>query len=456
MDCPNNSSSLVSHPHALSRSSSEERPRGHAVRQASREICSTPTANDSTVQALMSAGSSSEERPSCSVKGARGSTLGGKSTASEALSKGYDTGDARTSKTELDMVVHTLLGNGGDSPPPGTPLHLEPPPSPRTPPPLFREITHPAGTPRHTTMPDEAGPSSLPPVNNAPTQTTAEQRLEKVEAQLEALLAALRSSQAAAAAATVAPPPPVVQPPPQRDINPPPLVVTPPVAASQFIPPIAPLNSPAGASLSLRSLFPDIKPACITAVITHDFEAADLYKLDARVKDAEPTYSLSAAGTFEMNMSKHRAYKSIGSILTPLHTYFAILTTHLATHTAAPAYFYRYLTHLFTLSTEYEWAAVLEYHTLFFNRRRNDMLAGSYDGWGASDIGLLSSYVYPHRKQLNLAPKGAGAKKQPPTSSSEPCRNFNAGKCESPCAWKRPHTCSAPGCGKEHPLTQHK
>jgi hypothetical protein len=274
-----------------------------------------------------------------------------------------------------------------------------------------------------------------------------------VEAKLDTLLAALHTSQATAAAAAA--PPPVIQPLPQQNTSPPPLVLTPPVAASQFTPPIAPLNSPAGASPSLRSLFPDVKSACVTAVITHDLEAADLYKLDIRVKDAEPTYSLSAAGTFEMNMSKHRAYKSIGSILSPLHTYFAILSAHLPNQPAPTVYFYRYLTHLFNLSTEYEWAAVLEYHTLFFNRRRNDMLAGSYDGWGASDISLLSSYVYPHRKQISITPKGAGTKKQP-SSSSEPCRNFNAGKCESPCAWKRPHICSSPGCGKDHPLTQHK
>ncbi|KAJ7855547.1 hypothetical protein B0H13DRAFT_1641828, partial [Mycena leptocephala] len=146
---------------------------------------------------------------------------------------------------------------------------------------------------------------------------------------------------------------------------------------------------------SLRSLFPDVKSACVTAVITHDLEAADLYKLDIRVKDAEPTYSLSAAGTFEMNMSKHRAYKSI---LSPLHTYFTILSAHLPNQPAPT----------------YEWAAVLEYHTLFFNRRRNDMLAGSYDGWGASDIGLLSSYVYPHRKQISITPKGAGTRSSCP------------------------------------------
>ncbi|KAJ6472619.1 hypothetical protein C8R45DRAFT_835798 [Mycena sanguinolenta] len=223
------------------------------------------------------------------------------------------------------------------------------------------------------------------------------------------------------------------------------------------MPPIAPLNAPAGASPSLRSLFPDIKSACITVVITHDLEAADLYKLDVHVKDSEPTYSLSAAGTFEMNMAKHKAYKNLNSVVFPkaptvffpLHTYFAILTAHLPGRSAATVYFYRYLTHLATLASEYEWAVVLEYHTLFFNRRRGEMLTGSYDGWAVSDVGLLSSYVYPHRKQINVTPKTS--KKAAAATGTEPCRNFNAGKCESPCTWKRPHVCSAPGCGKDHP-----
>ncbi|KAJ7892379.1 hypothetical protein B0H13DRAFT_1625621, partial [Mycena leptocephala] len=216
----------------------------------------------------------------------------------------------------------------------------------------------------------------------------------------------------------------------------------------------APLNSPAGASLSLRTLFPDVEPACITAVITHDLKASDLYKLDVRVKDSEPTYSLSAAGTFEMNMSKHKAYKNLNSIIFPMHVYFAILTAHFPARSAATVYFYRYLSHLTTLATDYEWAAVFEYHTLFFNHRRSDMLAGSYDGWATPDIGLLSNYVYPHRKQISPAAKVP--KKTSSTQSTEPCRNFNAGKCETPCAWKRPHICSSPGCGKDHPLTLHK
>ncbi|KAJ6585808.1 hypothetical protein B0H19DRAFT_926532 [Mycena capillaripes] len=288
---------------------------------------------------------------------------------------------------------------------------------------------------------------NLPPSNGSGSGNlpppSVEQRLGNLENQLQVLVDALHL-----AAGTPAPAPAVAQ-------APPPLVVTPPVAPAQFTPPLAPLASPAGASPSLRSLFPDIEPACITAVITHELKASDLYKLDTRLRDSEPTYSLSSTGTFEMNVSKHKAYKTPSSILIPLRTFFAILAAHLPAHSAPVAYFFRYLTHLSTLTAEYEWAAVLEYHTLFFNRRRNDMLSGLYDGWGTSDIGLLSLHVFPHRKQVSLTPKGAGAKK-PPSSSSEACRNFNLGKCDSPCAWKRPHTCSSPGCGKDHPLTQHK
>ncbi|KAJ7920575.1 hypothetical protein B0H13DRAFT_1867490 [Mycena leptocephala] len=177
-------------------------------------------------------------------------------------------------------------------------------------------------------MSEEAGPSNFPPVNNTPELMSAD-RLTNLEAQLVLLLAALATSQTAPDAA--APPLPAVQTPLQQNTNPPP-----PVLAPQFTAPIAPLNSPAGASPSLRSLFPDIELACITLVITHDLKAADLYKLDTRIKDADPTYSLSAGGTFEMNMSRHRAYKSISSILFPLHTYF---TAHLPARSAATVYF---------------------------------------------------------------------------------------------------------------------
>ncbi|KAF7368055.1 Integrase/recombinase xerD [Mycena sanguinolenta] len=296
-----------------------------------------------------------------------------------------------------------------------------------------------------------SGSSTQPPL-------TTEQRMDQLQQQMDTLLAALKVAQqdanaAAAAAQQAVPPAPPTPPAPPVA---PPAGVAPPLVIptqQQFVPPIPPLNAPAGASPSLRSLFPDIKSACITAVITHDLEAADLYKLDVRVKDSEPTYSLSATGTFEMNMAKHKAYKNLNSVIFPLHTYFAILTSHLPGRPAATVYFYCYLTHLATLASEYEWAAVLEYHTLFFNRRRGEMLTGSYEGWATSDIGLLSTYVYPHRKPINVTAKTKKAAAAGATGA-EPCRNFNSGKCESPCAWKRPHgsgrTCSPTTSSPRH------
>lgn len=290
-------------------------------------------------------------------------------------------------------------------------------------------------------------PADVAGTSNPALAPTDAQRIDALQAQMTQLIDALTASKNATAAAALQAP---QQQPPAGDR--PPLILP---GQPQFVPPIASLNSPAGASPSLRSLFPDIESACITAVISHELKASDLYKLDTRVKDSEPSYSLSAAGTFEMNVSKHKAYKNLISVTFPLHHYFAILTAHL--HLAGPSvYFYRYLTHIETLATEYEWPAVFEYHTLFFNRRRGDMLAGSYDDWGRSDVGLLCSHVYPHRKAINVVAKGPKRSTTNSASGDAACRNYNAGKCESPCAWKRAHVCSSPGCGKEHPFTQHK
>ncbi|KAJ6556883.1 hypothetical protein B0H10DRAFT_2241117 [Mycena sp. CBHHK59/15] len=98
--------------------------------------------------------------------------------------------------------------------------------------------------------------------------------------------------------------PAVAQPaaPVTPQVQAPPLVMPPP----KFTAPLAPLDSAAGASPSLRSLFPDIEPACITAVIAHELKATDLYKLDTRVKDLEPSYSLSTTRKFA-TVSPHAA-----------------------------------------------------------------------------------------------------------------------------------------------------
>ncbi|KAJ7094101.1 hypothetical protein C8R44DRAFT_546441, partial [Mycena epipterygia] len=226
---------------------------------------------------------------------------------------------------------------------------------------------------------------------------------------------------------------------------------TPPVAAvttpiATFVAPIT-VVPVAGAlpSPTLRSLFPDIESACITAVITHELKASDVYKLDPRLKDSESSFVLTGAG-LQLNDSKHKNYKNLNSIVFPLHTYFAILLEYVpatSSHGLA-SYFLWYLTHIETLATEYEWAAVLEYHILFFNRRRNEMLTGHYTAWSSPDLTLLSTHVYPHRKSIPALSKPTGTAKR--TQSENQCRNFNAGKCDkTPCPFGRVHACST--CG---------
>ncbi|KAF8196732.1 hypothetical protein K438DRAFT_1672911, partial [Mycena galopus ATCC 62051] len=216
-----------------------------------------------------------------------------------------------------------------------------------------------------------AGPSNT---NNSGPPLTMEQQMGNMQAQMALMLSSLQLLQAGqpAPAAGQPPPPPLVLP-----------AQLPPPVQPQFVPPIAPLNSPAGTSPSLRSFFPHVKPACITSVISHDFEASDLYKLDKRVKDTAPAYNFNAAGVLEMNASKNKTYKVLNSVTLPLHIYFAILGAHLAAKSVAPTY---------------EWPAVLEYHTLFFNQRQEEMQAGVYTHWGSPDPDLLCVHVYPHKK----------------------------------------------------------
>ncbi|KAJ7842727.1 hypothetical protein B0H14DRAFT_2359426 [Mycena olivaceomarginata] len=165
----------------------------------------------------------------------------------------------------------------------------------------------------------------------------------------------------------------------------------------RFTSPITPLNSPAGASPSLRSLFPHVKPACITSVITHDLVALDLYKLDKRVKDPTPQLLVDASGTVGMGSIKLRAYKTLNSVTFPLHVYFAVLGAHL--RSVAPlVYFWRYITHIESLALEYGWSTVFEYHTLFFDLRQEDMFGGLYDNWGSPDANLLCVHFYPFKK----------------------------------------------------------
>ncbi|KAJ7216392.1 hypothetical protein GGX14DRAFT_561959 [Mycena pura] len=193
-----------------------------------------------------------------------------------------------------------------------------------------------------------------------------------------------------------------------------------------FTPPIAPLNSVAGVSStppppSLVTLFPDVEPACITSVITHTLRASDLYKLNPRTREEDTGFKLSElSGTIEVNVSKHKTYKTLNSV------------------------FFRYLSHITELAVDYEWSAIYVYHALFFNRRLADMASGTYTTWGEPDIGLLASKVYPHRcaaqhPAAKAKTAGSGAKAPPSGNAATVCRNYNAGSCQSPCAHKGQH-----------------
>ncbi|KAG5350286.1 hypothetical protein C0989_011735, partial [Termitomyces sp. Mn162] len=73
----------------------------------------------------------------------------------------------------------------------------------------------------------------------------------------------------------------------------------PPLQGSSFVPPIAGIGVNGAysstASLSLRTRFPDVDAAVIGAIISHDFKAADLHKLDPVNRDKETAYTFNGA-----------------------------------------------------------------------------------------------------------------------------------------------------------------
>jgi hypothetical protein len=115
----------------------------------------------------------------------------------------------------------------------------------------------------------------------------------------------------------------------------------------------------ASPSPSLSRLFPDIDSSTIAAVLNHTLRARDLYLLDPRVRDVEPSYVFNGfTSSFEMSSAKFREYTTLDSVIIPLHNYFAILLAHNPNAQELPAYLFSYLTQLQILASEYDWDAV--------------------------------------------------------------------------------------------------
>lgn len=238
----------------------------------------------------------------------------------------------------------------------------------------------------------------------------------------------------------------------------PPQTTPPSSAAPTFIAPMTP-NPAAGTSTSLLAQFPTIEAATISAILSHDLRATELFKLDSRYRDKTERQVLAFNGNnleIASRDSLAKEYKSLNSVSVPLGTYFSVLLaavpiTVISELRTLGQSFLWYTTHLLKLSADYEWAAVLAYHTDFFNTRRREMTEGTYAGWGRIDHDLHGEHLMDHRKRapaIKLASTSSSARSSSPRPfSGDPCRNFNSGNCTTtPCTWKRPHVCST--CGK--------
>ncbi|KAJ3993524.1 hypothetical protein F5050DRAFT_1546638, partial [Lentinula boryana] len=204
----------------------------------------------------------------------------------------------------------------------------------------------------------------------------------------------------------------------------------------------------AGASSSLLSLFPKVEAASIMAIITHDFRASNLYKLDSRYRDKTKCQILSLKGkTLELttNDSAYREYKSLNAIAIPLSTYFSILVCHAETSgkvSQISTDFFKYNTHLIKIASEYEWSAVIAYHMAFFNKRRREMQEGDYSGWGKVNMELRSDHLYSANRLTSPLKATKRSSPLPPTKL-DPCQKFDQGTCSStPCPFGCPHLCS--------------
>ncbi|KAF4616706.1 hypothetical protein D9613_008807 [Agrocybe pediades] len=237
--------------------------------------------------------------------------------------------------------------------------------------------------------------------------------------QFDQLLATV-NAMASKLSATPAPPADPPAPPAQPDAPPPP----------PFVPPIS--RATGAFAPSLRSLFPQIEAAHITAITSHQFAAGDLWKLDSKYRGKETPFSFNATTMqFETSNRAARDYKTVDSLFIPLVVYINILTTHLLAQPAqantqgqgarpasVPFVFFQFISHFHKMAAEYEWPAVLEYVMAFLAHRRLEMLDdGDYSKWGTLDADLKAEHLIGHRK----VPAKVIGRTGSPSPSSRPC-----------------------------------
>ena len=154
----------------------------------------------------------------------------------------------------------------------------------------------------------------------------------------------------------------------------------------------------------VASLYPHVDKDIMSAVLSHELPAAQLYKLDTR-RIAEAQWQFvdleDSTVSFRRIPSAIEIYKTLDSLLVPLNIYFSILCVHGLSNgqpATLPSHFFRYSSHLVKITAQYEWQAVLLYHFAFFARRCNEMLQGNYAGWDKIDVDLMEELLLQHRK----------------------------------------------------------
>ncbi|KAG5337252.1 hypothetical protein C0989_010085 [Termitomyces sp. Mn162] len=169
--------------------------------------------------------------------------------------------------------------------------------------------------------------------------------------------------------------------------------------AASFVPTIMAVGTYGASSaipLPLHSRFPDADTSVLVVIITHNFKAADLHKLDPTNRDRETTYTFNGlTNQFKISNWAAKEYKTPFLVLIPLQSYFQILMFHV-NDCAATESFWAYIEQLLELVAEYKWSVVYAYHLVFFNCCRTEMVARDYSQWGRQDSDLLSKHVYAH------------------------------------------------------------
>lgn len=126
----------------------------------------------------------------------------------------------------------------------------------------------------------------------------------------------------------------------------------------EFVPPITAVTAN-GMSIiaptSICAYFPDIEAAVIVAIVTHDFKASDLHKLNPENCNREVAYAFNGStNQFEISNKAVKECKSPFSVLVPLQRFFNVLSFHLSKSDTIPFVFYKYTAHLIELTMEYE------------------------------------------------------------------------------------------------------